>query len=49
VGGGYFNKLAPAATTRHRRLLQQNLPKADICTAAILPLFDHLVGTAEQR
>ena len=24
-------------------------PKADSCTAAILPLFDHLVGTRDQR
>src|SRR6266487_1814096 len=30
-------------------LLQQYLPRPDSCTAANTPLFDHLVGAAEQR
>jgi len=25
------------------------VPKADICSAAILPLFDHQLGVAKQR
>ena len=25
------------------------VPKADICSAAILHLFDHLIGAAKQR
>jgi hypothetical protein len=32
-----------------RRLLQQNLPRADSCAATNSLLFDHLVGTREQR
>jgi hypothetical protein len=32
----------------HQRLLQQNLPTADSCTAANSTLFDHLVGERKQ-
>jgi hypothetical protein len=32
-----------------KRLLQQNLPTPDSCTAANTPLFDHFIGDAEQR
>src|ERR1700730_3772766 len=32
-------------TTSEKRLLQQNLPQPDSCSAAKSPLFDHLIGT----
>jgi hypothetical protein len=35
--------------TSAKRLLQQNLPQADICSATKTPSFDHLVGTGKQR
>jgi hypothetical protein len=34
--------------TSAKRLLQQNLPTADSCTAAKTPSFDHLIGGHEQ-
>ena len=46
---GVMSALPPKADIaecdRHVRFV----PKADICSAAILPLFDHLVGAAKQR
>jgi hypothetical protein len=35
--------------TSAKRLLQQNLPEGDSCSAAKVPLLDHLVGQREQR
>src|ERR1700738_4453439 len=35
--------------TSAKRLLQQNLPNPDSCTAANKPSFDHLVGAGKQR
>ena len=42
MAGDYFKKFAPAATTCHHRLLQQNLPIADIAVS-----LDHFVSCQE--
>jgi hypothetical protein len=43
-----MSALPPKADIAWRRLDVRFVPKADSCTAAILSLFDHLVGAAGQ-
>jgi hypothetical protein len=39
----------PKADVIHRHGFRRLVPKADSCTAAKSPLFNHLVGTGEQH
>jgi hypothetical protein len=49
MAGDYFKKFAQAATTCHHRLLQQNLPIADMGALSVDAAAQCAAGDVEQK
>jgi hypothetical protein len=50
IGGRLTKEVRARRLTRHRRLLQQNLPEIDICSAAIdRDLLGHVLSNFRQQ